>query len=81
MVLNTGPQGKSLNNLYDLIGTQLSPSTEIFFKPNQIMLFRPRILKKRPSFPSLRGGGKVWNRPEAIDAEPMCRRENGQTLK
>jgi len=44
------------------------------------MLFRPRILKKLPSFPSLRVGGKVWNRPGAIDADPMCRRENGQTL-
>ena len=58
----------------------MSPSTEIFVKPNQFMLFRPRILKKLPSFPSLRVGGKVWNRPGAIDADPMCRRENGQTL-
>lgn len=58
----------------------MSPSTEIFVKPSQIMLFRSGILKNLPLFPSLRGDGKVWNRPETVYAEHICRRKNGQTL-
>ena len=76
-----GKRSHSLPSLAHVLRRQNRKlTTEIFVKPNQFMLFRPRILKKLPSFPSLRVGGKVWNRPGAIDADPMCRRENGQTL-